>query len=162
LAFFIFWINAEGYMITKTKHQHGKQRRQSDAQSGVLGDRRGFEMLLAETSARLINLPVDRLDDEILDILRVVCDFLNLDRSTLWLLTDNETGNMQLENFYDRENLSVPRRLDARQLFPWVVKKLLDGEVVPISKLSDLPPEAAIDKESFRSYGTKSTVLFPY
>jgi formate hydrogenlyase transcriptional activator len=126
-----------------------------------LEERLQFEMLLAETSARLINLPADELDDEILNTLRQVCEFLDMDRSTLWLLSDKETGTMQLEHIYDRGGLSVPRRLDGRQLFPWVLDKILAGEVVAISRLSDIPPEGSRDKESFRSYGTTSSLVIP-
>ena len=148
-------------MITKTKQQHSRQRRQPGAQSGELEDRRGFEMLLAETSARMINLSPARVDEEILSTLRRVCDHLNLDRSTLWLLSHSDTGTMKLELFYDRGDLSVPKRLDARHLFPWVTNKMLAGEMVAIAKLSDLPPEATRDRESFRTFGTKSTLLIP-
>jgi formate hydrogenlyase transcriptional activator len=118
-------------------------------------------MLLSETSARLINLPAEQLDDDILATLRRVCEYLDLDRSTLWLLSDMDTVTLQLELFYDREGLSVPRQLDGRQMFPWASCKLLAGEVVAISRLSDLPLDAPRDRESFRLYGTKSTLLIP-
>ena len=120
-----------------------------------------FEMLLCETSARLINLPAAQLDDYILCALRRVCECFDLDRSTLWLLYDRETVTLQLELFYDRGGLSVPRQLDGRQMFPWASNKLLAGEVLAISRISDLPQEAARDRESFFLHGTKSTLLVP-
>jgi len=126
-----------------------------------LEDRLRFEMLLSETSARLINLPADRLEDEILNTMRCICDSLDMDRSSLWLLSDKDTGSMQLAHFYDRGGLLVPRRLYGRQLFPWTADKVLAGETVAITKLSDLPPEADRDKESWRLYGTKSTAVIP-
>ena len=131
------------------------------AQYGELEDPLSFEMLISRTSARLINLPADRMHDEILDTLGRVCECLDLDRSTLWLLSDNETATLRLELFYDRGGLSVPKQLDGRQMFPWASSKLLAGEVVAISRLSDLPQEAARDRESFRLHGTKSTLLIP-
>jgi formate hydrogenlyase transcriptional activator len=138
-----------------------KQRRLSGAQYGEMKDRRGFEMLLAETSARMINLPADRVNEEILDTLRRVCERLDLDRSTLWLLSDKDSGTMLLELFYESGDIPVPKGLDARELFPWAVGKLLAGEVLPIAKLSDLPPEASRDMDNFLLYGTKSTLLIP-
>jgi formate hydrogenlyase transcriptional activator len=118
-------------------------------------------MLLSETSARLINLPAEELDDDIVGTLCRVCECLDLDRSTLWLLSDSETVTLQLELFYDRRGLSVPKQMDGRQMFPWASNKLLAGEVVAISRLSDLPQEAARDRESFRLHGTKSSLLIP-
>jgi transcriptional regulator with GAF, ATPase, and Fis domain len=124
-------------------------------------DRLRFEMLLAETSARLINLSHDQLDREILDMMRCVCESLDIERSTLWLLAGKEAGTVQLEYFYDRGGRSAPKRLHGKQLFPWVLDKVMAGEIVTISKLSDLPEEAARDKETFSFYGTKSSLIIP-
>ncbi len=148
-------------MLTEIKQKPRKQRRQLGAECGELEDQLRFEVLLAETSARLINLPVDRVDDEIQDILRRVCECLGLDRSTLWLLPERMPETMQLEYFFDKGGFSVPKRLYADQHFPWALNRLKSGKVVAISKLSELPLEAARDEESFRSYGTKSTLLIP-
>ena len=51
--------------------------------------------------------------------------------------------------------------MNAGDFFPWMVQKVLAGETVTISKMTDLPPEADRDRESFRAYGTKSDVLVP-
>jgi len=40
-------------------------------------------------------------------------------------------------------------------------QKVLRGQTVTISKMTDLPPEADRDRENFRAYGTKSDVLVP-
>ena len=50
----------------------------------LLEERLRFETLLAEISARFINLPVHRIASEIEGAQRGVCEFLNLDRSSLW------------------------------------------------------------------------------
>lgn len=148
-------------MLTEIRQKPRKKRRQLGAEFGELDDQLKFETVLAETSTRLINLPVERVDDEILAILHLVCECLDLDRSTLWLSSERDTGTMQLAYFFDRGGLSVPKRLDAGQLFPWALSNLLARKVLAISKLSDLPPEAARDKQSFSSYGTKSTLVIP-
>ncbi|SPQ01694.1 Transcriptional regulator containing sigma 54 interaction domain [Candidatus Sulfobium mesophilum] len=148
-------------MLTEIRQKPRKKRRQLGAECGELEDQLKFETVLAETSTRLINLPVERVDDEIRAILHLVCECLDLDRSTLWLSSERDTGTMQLAYFFDRGGLSVPKRLDAGQLFPWALSNLLARKVLAISKLSDLPPEAARDKQSFSSYGTKSTLVIP-
>jgi hypothetical protein len=45
--------------------------------------------------------------------------------------------------------------------FSRTTKKLLVGEAVLIPKMSDLPPEAGRDRESYTLYGTKSTFICP-
>ncbi|NTV43980.1 MAG: sigma 54-interacting transcriptional regulator [Syntrophobacteraceae bacterium] len=55
----------------------------------------------------------------------------------------------------------VPERLNATDFFPWTVQKVLSGETVTIAKMSDLPSEAARDRDCYRLYGTKSTVIVP-
>ena len=46
-------------------------------------DRLRFEALLAETPSRFINLPADRMNDEIEGAQRRIWGFLDLDRSSL-------------------------------------------------------------------------------
>ena len=47
-------------------------------------ERLQFEMLLAELSARFVNLPADEVDANIEDAQRLICERLGLDRSALW------------------------------------------------------------------------------
>ena len=55
-----------------------------------LEERLRFETLLAELSAHFVNLPADRMDSEIEDAQRRICEFLNLDRSSLGLRSVQE------------------------------------------------------------------------
>ena len=55
----------------------------------------------------------------------------------------------------------MPARMDAREFFPWSLQKITGGEVLKISNMADLPPEAARDQETWRLYDTKSTVVLP-
>ena len=44
-----------------------------------------FERLLAEISTLFINLPADQIDNEIKAAQSRICEFLDIDRSTLWI-----------------------------------------------------------------------------
>ena len=57
-----------------------------------LEERLRFETLLAEISARFVNLPADRIDSEIEDAQRRICEFLDLDRSSLGQVPEREPG----------------------------------------------------------------------
>src|SRR5512135_2190527 len=127
-----------------------------------LEERLRFETLLAETSSLFINIPSDRLNSEIEATQRHICELLELDRSALFQLTEGEPRVMVLTCLYQSEgDPPVPQQLNATEFFPWTVQKVLSGETVTIGKMSDLPSEAARDRESWRLYGTKSTVIVP-
>ncbi len=121
-----------------------------------------FEMMLVEISTGFINMPAGQLDQGIKDAQRRVCECLGLDRSTLWQISERESGALLLTHMLQPPG--SPQVLDdmqAKDFFPWSLQKILAGEVLAISKLSDFPPEAARDQESLRLYGTKSTVMVP-
>ena len=40
--------------------------------------------------------------------------------------------------------------MNAGDFFPWTTQKVLSGETVTISKMTDLPPEAGRDRENSR------------
>jgi len=121
-----------------------------------------FEMVLAEISTLFINLPADRIDSEIEAVQLRVCELLDIDRSTFWQVIEEEPGILKLVSLYQPpESLPPEERMNAKDFFPWSEQKVLSGETVVISKLTDLPPEAEIDLENYRLYGTKSNVLVP-
>jgi formate hydrogenlyase transcriptional activator len=120
-----------------------------------------FERLLAEISGRFVNLPAERIDSEIEDAQRRICELLDIDRSSLWRTCEAKPGTLMLTNIIQPLEHSIPGGLHGNDFFPWVAQKILGGETLVISKLTDLPPEAGRDLESFRAFGTKSTVLVP-
>jgi formate hydrogenlyase transcriptional activator len=128
----------------------------------ALEERLQFEMLLAEISAHFVNLPADQIDGEIKDTQRRICEFLNLDRSSLGQVPEREPGTLLLTHIHQPPGSpSPPGRPNARDLFPWTTQKVLAAEAVIITKMSDLPPEAGRDRESYGRYGTKSVVVIP-
>ena len=50
----------------------------------TLEERLMFETLLSEISAHFVNLPADRIDSEVENAQRRICELLDLDRSSLW------------------------------------------------------------------------------
>lgn len=125
-------------------------------------ERLRFETLLAETSSRFINLPADRIDSEIQNSQRRICELLKLDRSSLGQVPEGEPDRMLLTYIHHHQNIKpTPDRLNAEEFFPWTIQKILAGETVTIAKMSDLPPEAGLDLKNYLLYGTKSVVVFP-
>ncbi len=120
-----------------------------------------FQSLLAEISVRFVNLPSERVEAEITDAQRRLCETLDLDRSTLWLVPDEDRELMLLAHIHSSPEIPIPERLNAKEIFPWTMQKVLREEIVSFTKLGDLPPEADRDRESYRLYGTKSGLVIP-
>ena len=121
-----------------------------------------FERLLAEISTLFINLPADKIDNEIVAAQRRICEFLDLDRSTLWIASEDDPEILLLTHVHQPLEIpSPPERMSTKNFFPWTAKKVLGGETLSISKMTELPAEAGRDREVFGLYGTKSSVFVP-
>ena len=121
-----------------------------------------FEMLIADLSSKFVSLPFGELDREIEESQRQICELLDLDRSTLWQVPEDERDTLVLTHVHRRQaGAPIPDRPFARDLFPWSTQHILAGETIAISRLADLPPEAARDCQSYLRYDTKSSLLFP-
>jgi len=137
------------------------------AQSGIkpheeLDELLPFERLLADISTLFINLPADQIDNEIVAAQSHICELLDIDRSTLWITSEVDPGVLLLTHIHQPPEIPVPpERMSAKDFFPWTGQKVLSGETIAISKISELPAEAARDRESFSRFGTKSGVYIP-
>ena len=121
-----------------------------------------FESLLAELSARFVNLPADQVDIEIGEAQRRICEFLSLDLSALWQWSNEVQGSFMLTHLHRAlEGPPPPERMDASEHFPWCQQQLLAGRIITVSSLEGLPAEAARDRETWRHFGIKTTLTIP-
>lgn len=121
-----------------------------------------LELLLVEISSLFINLPVDQINSKIQDAQRCICEYLDLDRSTLWQFREQDPGTLLLTHIHQpAESVPAPDHMNAKDFFPWLLQKLMNAETVTISKMDDIPEEAVRDRESFNLYGTKAGVYVP-
>ena len=127
-----------------------------------LEERLRFETLIADLSLRFVNVPADRVDREIEDAQRAICECLGLEHSSLWQTSTLNPDELVLTHLYrDPELPPPPKRMRAKEFFPWMQAKLMAGEIVSVPNTADAPPEAARDKESWQHFGMKSTLGFP-
>jgi formate hydrogenlyase transcriptional activator len=121
------------------------------------------ETLLIAMSARFVNLPAEEIDSEIENTQRFICEYFHFGRCSLWQIIEGMPGSLLLTHLHQIQGSpSPPEQMIISDYFPWSSSKILDGETVIISKMTDLPPEADRDRESYLKYGgTKSVVLFP-
>jgi formate hydrogenlyase transcriptional activator len=144
-----------------------------------------FEALLWDLFLRLMDVPGERVEAEILNAQRRLCRALDLDRSTLWQTRPDDPRRLRVTHMFDAEHdaqvltsldgsvargqgreflasdASVSQGAEASQYFPWLNGRVLAGDTVTIADLGDLPEEAAADAEALRRFGTRSTVIVP-
>jgi len=133
----------------------GRKRRSLDG-------RLRFETLLADLSARFVNIPAAKVDTEIEDAQRQVCECLDLDMCLLWQLSPDHPGSMLLTHSHLPSGLPpLPEIWDCKESFPWALERFLRGETIVLSRLTDAPVEASLDVEVVRSFGVKSLVSIP-
>ncbi len=120
-----------------------------------------FETLLADLSGRFVNLPGDRVDEEIDDALKRVCEHLDLDVATLWQWTAGNKAFLAITHLHRPvEGPPLPEGAGAEDMFPWSLKQMTENRIIAIST-EEAPPEADRDREMWRYYGVKSILTFP-
>ncbi|MGA9477725.1 MAG: sigma 54-interacting transcriptional regulator, partial [Desulfobacterales bacterium] len=124
-------------------------------------ERLEFESLLADISTRFVNLPAEKIDSEIEDAHRRVCECFGLDFSALWQLSIESPRNYALTHSYRlMDGPALPERMTADEYFPWCLEHVGAGEVIAVST-EELPAEAGRDQEVWRDYGIKSSLVIP-
>ena len=97
------------------------------------------------------------VDAAIHEAQRCIVEALDLDGSTLFELRD---GDLHRTHGWWRPGVPAPpARLSARESFPWMVTRLLAGELVCVSSPEELPD--GVDRASLLRCNLKSTVAVP-
>ena len=129
----------------------------------ALKERLHFEQLISDLSARLINLPSEKLDGEIEDALKVVLEFFQVDRCALLHIIQGRDA-WKITHLASSQ-FAPPIPVDTvlpRSIHPWAYNRLANrGEVVLFSKVDDMPDEARVDKQTWRDWGIRSNLVIP-
>ncbi|HSB67744.1 MAG TPA: sigma 54-interacting transcriptional regulator [Candidatus Methylomirabilis sp.] len=131
----------------------------NDALRMELEERLRFEALLANLSARFVSVPAEGVDRAIEEAQARIAEALGLDGSILAQRQD-DLDTLRVTHTWAAPGCAPNPRLAPGEC-PWVVQKLLLGEVVRFSRLDELPAEATRDRDAFSISGQKSVVAFP-
>ena len=145
-----------------------------------------FEGLLVDILARFANLPVEQVDQEIEDALKRVCMTLGLQWGQLWRSSAQHVGSFVLTHHYLHNSLpgraasednstatssatkqpeiphTVPLGTDSQSLFPWLTGQVRRGKKIVVSRIEDLPSEAARDKAVLAKFDTRAGMVIPF
>lgn len=103
----------------------------------------GFEELLADLSATLVRATVDEIDNEIERLLQRIILGLGIDRGSVAEF-EPATGILHVTHHWAREGVAtIAKHLNTNEALPWLAGKVLAGELVVVSRIEELPPEAA-------------------
>jgi formate hydrogenlyase transcriptional activator len=126
-----------------------------------LEERLRFETLIADLSSRFVNLPAGEVDREIMDAERCLCEVLDLDISAIWQWSAGPPGSFMLTHYYSSQDGPRPSMRLSDTDFPWFRQLMIEGRIVPVSSLEEMPAEAALDRENCRRLGVKSNLCLP-
>jgi formate hydrogenlyase transcriptional activator len=119
-----------------------------------------FERMLADLSARMANVPSDRVEPEIHLAQVILRQFLGFDRSTFAEFQDDSSlvvvSSTAIEGVDPTPLGPLPPQLD------WFIAKLREGETLVIQDpADDLPPEAVGEAEYIQRTGLRSHLSIP-
>lgn len=122
-----------------------------------------FEDLIANVSTQFVNVEPHQVDAEINEALRDVGEFTAVDRSYLFLFS--EDGNT-MSNTHEWCAEGISSHIDDLQgvptdAFPWLMERLQRLEDVLVPRVADLPDAAELEKREFESEGIQSLIVVP-
>lgn len=121
------------------------------------------EQLIADLSRRFLNAPAGDIDDALTESLLTAMELAGADRTYLLSIEPDAPWCTQVFEHF-REGLDPHAQAVAGRApgaFPWSSAIILRNEVVHISSLDELPPEAAAEAADCRERGVQSLLGIP-
>ena len=122
-----------------------------------------FDNIIAQISAKFINMPLRMVNDGIIFAIRTVAEFLHADRATVGFFTKkNKKINIGYEwikdglsPLFDEDNIP-----DISQL-RWIFQDILSGKIVKIQHIEDLHADAMWIKSFLMENEVESILALP-
>ena len=128
----------------------------------LLEDRVHFETLIADLSARFINIACEEVDAAIAAALDNMRTFFNADYCVLFEIRPGTEENRVAYFSYAPGVTPLPEGLDAKQAFPRAYEMIArQGKPCLRERLDALLPEAAIDQQSTEKLGVEASLSVP-
>ncbi len=125
-----------------------------------LEERLLYEQIISEISTKFVNLPIERVDDEINKGFEYIGKKLNIDRIYLWEISENQKEYVVNYAWADDGIPETPVALDEGS-FPYVKRKMLNKEVFKFTSIEEIPQTATYEAKHYKKYGIKSCIVIP-
>jgi transcriptional regulator with GAF, ATPase, and Fis domain len=127
----------------------------------ILNEQLRFETLLTHLSALFINFPSTFVGGQIEKGLRLIVEFLDMDRGMLALF-DEDSGAVRTVWSYTVPGVGFPEAEDLNSCFPWYAKMLVRGAPIVLPRIpDDFPEEAVEEQEYYITAGIKAGMTIP-
>jgi signal transduction histidine kinase/ActR/RegA family two-component response regulator len=130
--------------------------------TAALAHRIAFERLAAEIAARFINVPIDHIDATIEAALGRLARFLEVDNISVRVLDETGGALVLTHRWRSDENprYDFGHKLLVKEI-PWLYERLQSDEVVQVSDLAEIPPEAGNERTLFAYLDQTSSMTVP-
>ena len=125
-----------------------------------LEDRLRFESLISDLSAKFVNISFNEIEDEIVKWLQRITEFFKADRCTLGLFSEDGAQLRRAFEYHLKGVEPGPVALSKDQL-PWYVSQLMQGKLVVINQLEDLPADAEAERRLWLAKSMRSLLSIP-
>ena len=153
--------DAQAVNTIKTQLQHAiaeRERVESELQAHI-----AFESIIIAISTDFINVPTDQIDAAIEQALQAVSTFAEVDRSYIFLFSNDGTTMSNVYEWCAPGIASAMARMQqvAVSDFAWSNQQLLRRDILSIPRVADLPPEAANERAEFERQAIQSLIVVP-
>ncbi len=134
----------------------------SDQLPTPLESRLEFETLISDTSASLLAAPPDQVETAVERALHRVREFFRADRCALLSVSaDQQQVHVRLASYAEGVSPVLPG-VNLAPMFTWAAHRLLVERLpVRITRVDELPPEAAADRTAREAMGLRSALSLP-
>ncbi len=133
-----------------------RRRLAADGRAAV-EERRAFERMVADLSGQFVNLPLERIDATIHEALRRVSEARDIDRSTLYELSDDRALVEVVS--WAASDATPPAPALSGERFSWTFEQCLSGRQVSFASVAELSDVA--DVGAYRAAGMRSALMIP-
>ena len=137
------------------------QRRRRATADESLRERLRFERLVADLSAKFLNVTPEEVDREIERALKEIVGFFRVTHSVLIKGYPEEHRAGITHAAHADDVPPTPIRGDLYAAMPWTSKMCEQGEMIRVTMLDEMPAEAAADKEVYSNLGIRSFLVIP-
>ena len=93
-----------------------------------------FKSMIYNISARFVSLPPGKVEKEIVECLKLIVKFLDIDRADMWEM-DKDRQKSLVTYSYASPGYAALSAMDAKLTFPWAYEKILKGRVLKFSNV---------------------------
>ncbi len=122
-----------------------------------------LEHIILNISGHFVNIRANEINEGIDRALKLIGEFFGVDRSYLFLISDDFSTMSNINEWCSEDSLSVKNRLQDVPIdkFSWAINKFKNNESIELSSLDELPLEAEAERQEFEIEGIKSIINVP-